>query len=555
MGGQLGRNGGGVLLDGLIRVLGLRGHFGGYGRGGAVGGYGDGVGRLRGRSGVLDVHELGGLRGVREGLGGLGVLSRFGSLRGFGELRGFRELGGLGRQGSLGRQNGLGSGDGLRGVGLDDLCGGLGGGGDYGVGGLGGLGGAGNLCGAGSGSTRDLCGVGGRGLGKRLALRGGDVGHVTGLSGFGLGNLGGVSGFGNRSDIPGVGLGYLACIGDHIAGLGRGCLGRLGSLRDRALSSLRDLGGRNGLTGGRFSGHERLGNRRSLDGSSDLGALSTDRTLSDPGLALRRRTDARNLLATVPAGHGPSSRHGVSGLAPTSDRVTGAGGHDSRALLGTGNSPVALPCARGHRPLRNVMTGHRLGNRRDTGSSNSNRLLPRVHTLLGSGPGDPSHRRLCHTDRLLRGNNRFGSQRLRTRRPGGRSLGGGAPGCRRLRDRGVRVLGAHRDRAGLADRCADGASVGEGADRARGGVRDGRAEVQGRRGVIGGIGDVGAVGPGRRTALRSTEPLSRPDISCAPGSCSASTTGSGMGGATSLPQAPWVPGIRRSSSSAVVSER
>ncbi|MFE4582870.1 hypothetical protein, partial [Streptomyces chartreusis] len=256
---------------------------------------------------------------------------------------------------------------------------------------------------------------------------------MTGLSGLGLDNLGGVSGsgFGNLSDIPGDAFDHLACVSDHVAGLGRGRLGRLGSFRHGAVSNLRGLGDRNGLANRRFSGHERLGNLRSLDSPSDLGALSTDRTLSDPGVTLRRFSDARNLLATVPAGHGPSSRHGhvhrrgVSGsaLAPTSDRVTGDGGHDSRTLLGTGNSPVALHDTRGHRPLRNVMTGHRLGNRHDTGSSNSSRLLPRVHTLLRSGPGHPSHRRLGNTHGLLCGNNRFGSQRLRARRPGGRSRG------------------------------------------------------------------------------------------------------------------------------------
>ncbi|RSN08932.1 hypothetical protein DMH25_15150 [Streptomyces sp. WAC 01325] len=312
---------------------------------------------------------------------------------------------------------------------------------------------------------------------------------MIGLGGLGLGNVGGVSGsgFGNLSAGACGAFGRLARIGDHVAGLDRGRLGRLGNPRQGALGNLRSLGDRNGFAGGRFSGHERLGSLRNVSDPSDLGALSTDRTLSDPGVTLRRLTDARNLLATVPAGHGPGSRHGPahrrgvsgSGLAPTIDRVTGDGGHDSRTLHSTGNSPVALDGSRGHRPLRAVMTGHRLGNRRDTGSGNSSRLLPRVHTLLRSGPGHPSHRRLCHTDRVLRGHNRFGSRRLRARRHGGRSLGGGAPGRRRLRDRGVEVLGAHRDRAGLSDRCADGAAVGEGADRARGGVRDGRAEVQG----------------------------------------------------------------------------
>ncbi|QWA21411.1 hypothetical protein KJK32_09005 [Streptomyces sp. JCM17656] len=316
---------------------------------------------------------------------------------------------------------------------------------------------------------------------------------------MGLGNLGSLSGsgfgfgFGSQSDIPGGDFGNLACISDHVAGLGRGRLGRLGGLRHGALSklcglsNLRCLGDRDGLADGRFTGHERLGSLRNLgnpgdlDSPSDLGALSTDRPLPDPSVAFRRFTGARNLLATVPAGHGPCSRHGHihrrgvsgSGLASTGDRVTAGSGDGSRTLLGTGNSPVDVRRARGHRHLHTGMTGHRLGNRRDTGSNNS-RLLPRVHTLLRSGPGHPSHRRLRDTDRLLRGNNRFGSRRLRARRPGGRRLGGGAPGRRRLRDRGVEVLGAHRDRAGLADRCADGAAVGE--------ERTGLAEASGMGG-------------------------------------------------------------------------
>ncbi|MGX1268821.1 hypothetical protein RKD18_002015 [Streptomyces phaeoluteigriseus] len=84
---------------------------------------------------------------------------------------------------------------------------------------------------------------------------------------------------------------------------------------------------------------------------------------------------------------------------------------------------------------------------------------------------------------LLRGRN----NRFRRGRPGNdRRLDGrlGAPGRRALRRHlaqvlGVEVLGCGRGRARVPYRRARGAAVGEGADRARGGVGDGRAEVQG----------------------------------------------------------------------------
>ena len=64
-----------------------------------------------------------------------------------------------------------------------------------------------------------------------------------------------------------------------------------------------------------------------------------------------------------------------------------------------------------------------------------------------------------------------------------------------------------------------------------------------------------AVATGWRTDPRSIEPLSRPDVSCGPGSWTTWTTGSGAGGGTSLPHAPWAPGSSISSSSTGVSER
>ncbi|AEY88250.1 hypothetical protein SHJG_2976 [Streptomyces hygroscopicus subsp. jinggangensis 5008] len=84
--------------------------------------------------------------------------------------------------------------------------------------------------------------------------------------------------------------------------------------------------------------------------------------------------------------------------------------------------------------------------------------------------GEAGHRRLGRAGRV----NRFGS----------RGLGDGlcrAPGGRALRSRlrlGIEVFGAARRRSGLPYRRSRGAAVGEGADRAGGGVGDRRAEVQ-----------------------------------------------------------------------------
>lgn len=100
---------------------------------------------------------------------------------------------------------------------------------------------------------------------------------------------------------------------------------------------------------------------------------------------------------------------------------------------------------------------------------------------------------------------------------------------------------------------AMGAAAGPRSARERTGLAEpsgvGGPRCSGRRGVVGcGAG----AGPGTRTPPRSIEPLSRPAVSCGPGSW---RRGCGAGGATSLPQAPCAPGMRsRSSSSAGFSE-
>ncbi|MER6926361.1 hypothetical protein ABT314_46930, partial [Streptomyces spiralis] len=124
-------------------------------------------------------------------------------------------------------------------------------------------------------------------------------------------------------------------------------------------------------------------------------------------------------------------------------------------------------------------------------------VLGRLAALRGvssSGHGgaclgrEPGHGGLGRTDRLaVTRNNRF---RSRNRRPHRRHHGRlhalcglHAPGSGALRGRlrlllDVEVLGPDGGRPGVPDRCARGAAVGQGADRARGDVGDGRAEVQ-----------------------------------------------------------------------------
>lgn len=101
---------------------------------------------------------------------------------------------------------------------------------------------------------------------------------------------------------------------------------------------------------------------------------------------------------------------------------------------------------------------------------------------LGRHPGDHG---LGHADRLalLRRRDGCRSNRFRSRGPVLDRRLRAAPGRRSLRRhlaqvRGVEVLGAGRGLPDLSYRRARGAAVGEGADRARGGVGDRRAEMQ-----------------------------------------------------------------------------
>ncbi|MCZ0971540.1 hypothetical protein O1L55_08890 [Streptomyces albulus] len=155
----------------------------------------------------------------------------------------------------------------------------------------------------------------------------------------------------------------------------------------------------------------------------------------------------------------------------------------------------------------------------------------------------------------------------------GRGLGG--------LHRGVEVFGAGGRAGGLSGGRlgrAGGPAVGERTDHATGRVRDRRAHVEraaGRGGLLSGgcgrrVGLLGVVGCGTRTAPRSTEPESRPPLSWSPtaaGTCSGTIGGSngavccagtacgcgeaGVGtcGTPCSLQAPWAPGISRSSSS------
>ncbi|MGC0425065.1 hypothetical protein RKD32_001420 [Streptomyces sp. SAI-195] len=126
--------------------------------------------------------------------------------------------------------------------------------------------------------------------------------------------------------------------------------------------------------------------------------------------------------------------------------------------------------------------------------------LLRFAGLVGA-PGRPArrrhglrrhagHERLGRAHRLGHLLLRYRNNRFRRPRPGvHRGLLGlrhrlRSPGCRRLRDRHgglrhVEVLGPRGRRAGVPYRRVGGAAVGEGADRARGGVRDRRTEVEG----------------------------------------------------------------------------
>ncbi|MBW8820280.1 MAG: hypothetical protein JF598_19190 [Streptomyces sp.] len=101
--------------------------------------------------------------------------------------------------------------------------------------------------------------------------------------------------------------------------------------------------------------------------------------------------------------------------------------------------------------------------------------LVRRGLRLGSEVG---HRGLGGVHRLLGRNNRFGSRGHRVHRRLDGGLGRGAPRDGTLRLRGVVVLGGGHGRGRLPYRCARGTTVGEGADRARGGVGDRRTEVQ-----------------------------------------------------------------------------
>ncbi len=323
-----------------------------------------------------------------------------------------------------------------------------------------------------------------------------------------------------------------------------------------------------------------------LTGERNLDVLGQVARLVDPGVPGGLRADVGERGRGLPRVHLPLHLPGGPGLGRLSQARSGTGARGDgggRTRLGAttpASRAVAMPppTATGACAWAGCSAGSLPGSA--SGTTVSAVCTPRAHRRLDT-PGDA----------ILRGQV-------------------AELGC-------VEVVGAGRRRARLPYRRTGGAAVGEGADRARGGVGERRAEVQrsarrdrrGRRrcGMPDGPQiDGTAVPPVRlvrtgfvydgflrsgfvdgglvRTRLRcgglvhsgllrnrllrggsnatpsyaaaSYVTCSGATCSCGAGAWTVSTTGSGAGGGTSLPQAPWAPGSsRRSSSSAVVSER
>lgn len=299
----------------------------------------------------------------------------------------------------------------------------------------------GNLLG--TGGLRHLSGLHGiRGLhGVRARLRCGGLRRFGGPVGFrglhGSGGLGGIDGRPHRGTRHDVGLHCLGlhCLGLHCLGLH--CLGGLSGLGRGDDRRAGRYVHRNGLL--RRVVHRGLRHRLDLTGT---------------------RFDGRRLLRDghrVIGGRYGRLRHGRPGRV----RRLGVG-----RALGARRGVHAVVGVHRLDPVVTVHDGHLAGARGGRGLARE-----AGHCGLG-GVG------------LLGGDvrtNRFGSRCLcvdlgrggRGRAPGGRAL------RRHLAQRlGVEVLGAGGLRPGLPHRRSRGAAVGQGADRARRGVGDRRAEVQ-----------------------------------------------------------------------------
>ncbi|MBC9725595.1 hypothetical protein [Streptomyces sp. TRM68367] len=308
-------------------------------------------------------------------------------------------------------------------------------------------------------------------------------------------------------------------------GTGRGRLRNRGRTSDTRLSAIgpsrvlsRERLCTNRLSGLRVSRSAGPHGRRRTS-TIRLSSLSVPRPGS-PRSRRRARATRLRCLRAPGTGLGDSSRHRGPGDSPL-PAVRGTAAHRNlpaldgvclRSSLGAGGLPGLLPL--GHRTTLRGVTGDRvlptlrdlrvgptvLRGHRGVGPSRlRSQPGPGIRTVgshartrlraLRPGPGrlrrHPGDDRLGRAHRLgcggVRRDNRFRGGRPGVHRwlcralcaPGRRALLG-----RLVRRRYVEVLGAGRRRSGLPYRRVGRAAVGEGADRAGGDVRDGRAEVQ-----------------------------------------------------------------------------
>lgn len=186
---------------------------------------------------------------------------------------------------------------------------------------------------------------------------------------------------------------------------------------------------------------------RRLTGERGLDALGQLARLVDPGVPGGLGADVGERRRGLPREHLALHLPGGPGLGRLSQARSGTG------TRGDGGGRTRLGCDDPGVQSRGDATAHR------------DRSLQLSRLLRG------------FTVRFGNRNNRFRCLRPRAHRrldaPRGRALRGQVPELRC-----VEVLGAGRHRARLPHRRARGATVGEGADRARGGVGEGRAEVQ-----------------------------------------------------------------------------
>ncbi len=468
--GRLRRVGGLRRASGLAGVGGLRRPFGHLRAAAGL----RRVGSLRSTSDLLGAGRLRGISGLRHAgdLPGIGGLRRLGDLRVAGDVS---RVGGLRRLGELGTV------DGLHRVGslLDDS--------DLRrVGGL-------------RRSLRSLDNL--RHLGSVRHVDNSDLRRVGSLRHVGsLLDNSSLCGVGELHRVRGVHSGHLPGSRGRpgIAGLRRPArLCAIGCLRRRRRLSRR-LGRR---TGDRSRVHSRFGTgglRRQRAGRYGLfrrrlGRNALVRRVRPGGLRQRGYLSGRGLLgarfSSLHTARNPGDLRrpglGVSGLYGLTRRVRLGRGRrfgDGPALTGSHVRPGhAHLGSLGTRPPKSLRGLGALRRRcRVHPVVRVDRLDPvvavddlHVAGVAGRGrrlAGEAGHRRLGRVGRA----NRFGGRGLGGdlgRAPGGRALRGCLGLC-------VEVFGAARRRSGLPRRRSRGAAVGEGADRAGGGVGDRRAEVQ-----------------------------------------------------------------------------